>query len=70
VKQCNGISRRSHRARASRATSLDVTMRVRYSPREAMEFAVCSESVRDRKPRELMTPSEYEGVFLCSVIFW
>jgi hypothetical protein len=31
-----------------------------------MEFAFCH---NDRKPRELMTPSKQEGVFLCSVIF-
>jgi hypothetical protein len=37
---------------------------------KAMEFAFCAESIWDRKPRELMTPSKHEGVFLCSVIFW
>ena len=28
-----------------------------------MEFAFCAERIRDRKPRELMTPSKQEGVF-------
>ena len=33
-----------------------------------MEFAFLLTKVG--KPRELMTPSKHEGVFLCSVIFW
>src|SRR5947209_14211108 len=35
-----------------------------------MEFAVCPESFRDRKPRELMTPSKQEGVFMLENIWF
>ena len=36
---------------------------------KAMEFAFCSEEIRDRKPRELMTPSMQEGVFYVQLHF-
>ena len=47
-------------------TSLDMVAQLRYNTLNAMEFAVCR---LDRKPPELMTPSNKEGVFLCSKIF-
>jgi len=34
-----------------------------------MEFAVCSESFRDGKPRELMTPSKRKEFFMLSYIW-